>query len=348
MRKIIFGLILTVVLEACHKDVPITTLPTDSGVYIVNEGNFNFGNGEISFYNPTTNQVTNNLFQAANHYLLGDIAESMFIKDSIAFIVVNNSAKIEVVKIPSLQKIKTISIAGSSPRYILPVNDSIAYVTELYAKKIWVINYIKSTVVTTISTQGWTENICKIDNDIYVQQEINTLLPSSFAAIIKINSSNYTTQYNNTFNGRNITGMVKDNLNRIWISVDEDAANNLHAGFYCFDRNLVEQKSFFFSDFNHHPSRLCTDAEGENLLFIDKDIFRFYINDNAVPLTKLISGAGENIYTMDIDPTNDDIYVSDALDYTQSSRIYRFDKNGGLIHSFTAGIISGNFAFNNE
>jgi hypothetical protein len=279
---------------------------------------------------------------------LGDVGQSMFVKDSIAFVVVNNSAKIEVVKLPSFQKLRTITINGSSPRNILLFNDSIAYVTELFAKKIWVLNCQTGSVVTTIATQGWTENIIKIDDNIFVQQKINTTLTSTFATLLKVNASNQNAQYNNTFGGRDVTGMVKDKFDRIWIAVDEDTAQGLYAGFYCFDKDLVEQKSFFYSSYNHHPSRLCIDSHGEKIVYADKDVFTFTVDENAIPVTPVISSRGKNIYAMDIDPASDDIYLSDALDFVQQSRIYRYNKSGTLIHSFTAGIIAGNFAFNHE
>ena len=347
MKRSSLFLILISFISSCHKD-KITDLPTGKGVYIINEGNFNFGNGEVSFYDPNANAVTNNLFQSANGYILGDVAQSMFVKDSIAFIVVNNSAKIELVKLPSFQKIRTITISGSSPRNILPLNDSIAYVTELFAKKIWVLNYITGNVVITITTQGWTENLFKIGNDVFVQQKINSTLTSTFATLLKVNTTNHTTQYNNTFEGRDVIGIVKDKLNRIWVAVDEDTAHSLYAGFYCFDRNLVVQKSFFYSSYSHHPSRLCINSSGEKIVYADKDVFSFTLDENVVPVNPVISSSGKNIYAMDIDPANDDIYISDALDFVQQSRIYRYDKSGTLIHSFTAGIISGNFAFNHE
>ena len=347
MKKIYLFLILIAFISSCDKD-KAPDLPTGKGVYIINEGNFNFGNGEVSFYDPSTNAVTNNLFQSANGYSLGDVAQSMFIKDSIAFIAVNNSTKIEVVKLPSFQKVRTISITGSSPRNILPLNDSIAYVTELFTKKIWVLNYLTGNVVTNIATQGWTENLFKIDDDVFVQQKINALLTPTFATLLKVNTINHTAQYNNMFSGRDVNGMVKDKLDRIWVAVDEDTAHGLYAGFYCFDKNLLEQKSFFYTSYNHHPSRLCINSSGERIVYADKDVFSFAIGENAIPVTSVISASGKNIYAMDIDQANDDIYLSDALDFVQQSRIYRYDKNGILIHSFTAGIISGNFAFNHE
>src|ERR1043165_936412 len=326
MKRIAFLLLLIGLISGCDKEKP-QPLPTSKGVFVINEGLFNFGQGEVSFYDPVSNEVTNNLFHTANNYLLGDVAQSMFIKDSVGFIVVNNSAKIEVVKIPSLQHIRTIPIAGSSPRNFLPVNDSIAYVTELFAKKIWVVNYQTGVTVTTVTTGGWTEDLFKIDNDVFVSQKINSLVAGSFATILKINTATHSEQHNVTFGGRDVTGMVKDKLDRIWVAVD--SAPGLYGGFYCFDENMVEQKSFFFSDYSHNPSRLCINSTGDRLLFVDKDVFGFSISDNAVPTSSTIAGSVMNIYTMAVDPATDDIYISDALDYIQSSKIYRYDKNGG-------------------
>ncbi|MFN8323191.1 MAG: hypothetical protein U0T74_11090 [Chitinophagales bacterium] len=344
MYKFIVPVMLLFFISCCQKEEPVV-LPKGKGVYIMNEGNFNFSNGEISFYNPDTKEVSDNLFQASNGFSLGDVVQSMPVKDSIGFIVVNNSHKIEVVRIPSLQKIRTIDIAGSSPRYFLPVNDSLALVTELYAPKIWVINYLTGLVVRTITTTGWTENMVMIDNSVYVQQKKVFGMGSTSAALLQVNLNTFSVQHAVSFNGRDVNGIVRDKFNRIWVAVDEDSAQSLPAGFYCFDRNLMEQKSFFYSHYNHHPSRLCADSKKEQLYFADQDIFRFSINDNALPVSAFIAASGKNIYSLDIHPATDEVYFSDAIDFVQRSMIYRYDKQGLFIHSFHAGVISGNFSF---
>ena len=57
--------LIAVMFCSCKKDKDAVTHIT-SGVFIVNEGNFNFGNAEISFYDPTAKQASNNLFHAAD------------------------------------------------------------------------------------------------------------------------------------------------------------------------------------------------------------------------------------------------------------------------------------------
>ncbi|HLP50875.1 MAG TPA: DUF5074 domain-containing protein [Chitinophagales bacterium] len=343
MRKYLCYIMLLFIASCDKEKTP--DLPTGAGVYVVNEGLFNFGNAEVSFYNPTSNEETHNLFDAANGYSLGDVGQSMFIKDSIGFIVVNNSAKVEVVKMPSLKRISTISIPGSSPRNFLPVNDSIAYVSELYAKKIWVVNYLNGTVVNSIATQGWIEDMVQIGDAVFAAQKINTLLTGTFAAVYKINVNSHTAAQHTTFEGRDVNGIVKDKLNRIWVAVDEDTASGKYAGFYCLDNNLSMVKSFFYSSYGHHPSRLCVNGEGDRLFFVERNVYSMYVSETEVPVVSLVSGLDKNIYAMGINPVNADIYISDALDFVQQSKIYRYDKFGNPIHSFTAGVISGNFAF---
>lgn len=332
-------------MSSCHKDKP-AELPKSKGVYIVNEGNFNFGNADVSFYNPETKTTTNDLFKTVNSYSLGDVSQSMFIKDSIAFIVVNNSAKIEMVKLPSFQKIRTITITGSSPRYLLPIDDSIAYVTELYANKIYVINYQTGNLKTTIQVPQYTEHLMRVDEFIFVEGRKTYSNPSSKGTIYKIKIADNSLVAQKKFAG-DANGIVKDKNGNLWLALDEDSTSHTTAQLVCLDKNLNTVAQYSMISNVAHPNNLCTDGSGEKLFFMSaKNIYTTSIS-NLQP-TILFTTTSSQPYTLGIDPVNTDIYISDALDYVQSSHIYRYDKTGTQIHSFTAGIISGNFAFNHE
>ena len=116
------------------------------GVFIINEGNYLQGNGSLSFYSLDSSLVYNNIFEDINNRPLGDIPFSMETdSDGQLFIVVNNSEKIEVLGSDDLKSRKTITELVS-PRYILKINDSQAYVSSIYSDHIVKIDLKTETV----------------------------------------------------------------------------------------------------------------------------------------------------------------------------------------------------------
>ena len=61
------------------------TSASGEGLFICNEGNFQYGNATLSYYDPESKKVENEVFYRANAMKLGDVAQSMIIRDSVGW-----------------------------------------------------------------------------------------------------------------------------------------------------------------------------------------------------------------------------------------------------------------------
>ena len=115
------------------------TSASGEGLFICNEGNFQYGNSTLSYYNPETKEIQNEVFYRANAMKLGDVAQSMVIRDGIGWVVVNNSHVIFAIDINTFKEVGRITNL-TSPRYIHFISDEKAYVTQIWDNRIFIVN----------------------------------------------------------------------------------------------------------------------------------------------------------------------------------------------------------------
>ena len=70
----------------------------DKALFVVNQGNFMYGNASLSFYDPESQSFENEIFIRSNGVNLGDVAHSMTIHNGKGYLVVNNSGIIFIIE----------------------------------------------------------------------------------------------------------------------------------------------------------------------------------------------------------------------------------------------------------
>lgn len=328
-------------LYACIKDKPNIqpsgniNLSSNHKLYITNEGNFMYNNASVSLYNPDTKEVITDIFKTQNpNYLLGDVCQSIIKIQNTYYLVVNNSGKIVMVNADNFKVSGTIT-GFTSPRYILPVSFAKAYVSDLYANKITIIDLTTNQIKGSILLNGWTENMLLFYNKAFV------LNPYKYYCYVidviqdKIMDSIYIGKY--------ASGLVLDKNDKLWILCSGDNSVNDLPKLHRIDPvSLQKELSLNFSG-SDNPHHLVIDANRESLFYINQHVFKMNINSIQLPNSPLINNHNNNFYALYLNNYDNNLYISDAMDYVQNSSIYRYNTNGQLIHTFKAGINASGF-----
>jgi YVTN family beta-propeller protein len=330
LRKVVIIAFAFLALLGCNDDDPKPSIsPLQSDILIANQGNFGWGEGTLSLYNPETKAIQNDVFKIINDQSLGNVFQSITKINWLYYFVINNSGKIIITD-------STYSLIGAiseliSPRYVYPVTHTKAYVTDLYAETISVVDLTINEVTKAIPVNGWSEKGVKKDSIFWF-----TAAESNKIYGIDIRTDNVVDSLDV---GNSPESIILDNSNRLWVLCkgDEDMKPILMR----FDsaNEFVEYQM----ELDKTPTSLVFDSLNDVIYYISGGVWSLKTNDTIPNLVR--EGQNNTFYCADVDPKNGDLYVSDAVDFVSNSSIFRFDKQGNLIDQFYAGIISGDFFF---
>ena len=304
-------------------------------VLICNEGNFRWGNASVGLLNLKSNVWVENAFQSINKRALGDVLQSASFWNNAWYLVVNNSSKIEAVSSEDFVVQKTIT-GLLSPRFLLPINNNKAYVSDIYARKIWILNQTSTSAVGSISFPGSSEEMVLYQNEAWISCR-------NKAKVFVVNTA--TDQLTDSISiPGNCTSIASSGNGKIWLGFE--ANGDKKAGILSINpiSKLVE-KVYYSNESNFYPSRFQMSATGDSLFFMHNGAFMIQAGDSDFPTKNLAEGYAGNWYGMGFDPKRSEIYLSDAKDFMQKSRILIINLKSGLKTERTAGIISSRFYF---
>lgn len=342
MKKILFIIVSSQILLSCVKDKPQDNiqpkvqLTNAKKVYVINEGVFPNGNAEVSLFDTGNDAVIEKFYSTQNsNAALGDVAQSMNYFNNRFYIVVNNSHKI-IVCDQEFKKIGQIS-SLNSPRYIMPVTNQKAYVSDLYANAISVIDLNTNTKTVSIPCPGWTEEMAHIYNKVFV-----TNIKRNY--IYVINTIN-DTKSDSIHVGINAGSVVIDKNDKVWVLSGGDNQNAILGKLSKIDPATNQIEASFTFGTNESPGTLRLNKTKDTLYYLKGGIYRMAVTDLNLPSTEFISKGTKNFYGLGVNPNDHNIYAADALDFNSRSNIYIYNANGIEKKNFKAGLNANGFYF---
>ncbi|MCT4604301.1 MAG: hypothetical protein N4A59_15535 [Marinifilum sp.] len=330
------------------------------GVFITCEGNFMYGNASLSYYNKDTEEVENDVFYKENNLPIGDVLQSMAIRDTLAYLVVNNSGKIYVMNTNTYEYVGKIT-GLTSPRYIHFLSERKAYVTDLYAKKIWIVDPLGDHYETSGVANGSILGSIDVSNDDTKFYQHPTEQMVQYGKYVFTNCWSYdnkllvidseTDQLIDEIEvGKQPAGITIDKYNKIWVICDggyEGSPYGMEApSLHRVDAATRKVERTWTFDVDQWPSEICTNGIRDTIYWVNQDIFHMAVTEEepevAIPWKNTI------FYGLGVDPITSEIYVADAIDYVQSGVIYRYSSDFTPVDTFKVGVTPGSFCFKPE
>ncbi|KFF14989.1 DUF5074 domain-containing protein [Flavobacterium hydatis] len=320
----------------------------ESGIFILNEGQFKNSNASISYLSDDL-KIENNVFSLVNtEKNLGEIAQNIGLNGDFAYIVVNVSNKIEVVNRYTFKSIATITTGLNNPRYIAFANGK-GYVTNwgdgasATDDYVGVIDLASNTITSKISVIEGPEKIIENDGKLYIGHKGGWNQGNSLSVI---NSTTNTVTANFVV-GDVPSSLVKDNgtlyvlcNGRPYYALPETTGKLVKVNM----SNNTVSSTIDFPGITH-PGFLA--IENNKLYYtIGSDIYSAATSITTLPTTPIFKATKtSNLYGFAV--KNNKIYVADAVNNQDPGDVYIYSLTGVLSNEFSVGIGPNGFYFNN-
>lgn len=334
--------------NSCKKDDDGPNFPDTytNGVFVLNQGNFNRANASVSFYKPADKSTESSIFEKVNGRAAGDVLQSMTVYDDKAYLVVNNSNRIEIVDEKSFQTLGTIT-GLALPRHMLVLNADKAYVSQwgdgILPGGVAVINLRTNSIEKIIETGEGAEKMLLENGKLYVCNS-GGLSADETVAVVNTN-----------------TDEVEK---RIKVSDGPSQIESAHGSIWVLCAGLFDATTGGFTDgalarinadtltakitIPNFPQNLVqkSGASVTDLYFAVFDgLYKASVVPGVagVPLPVKVNSA--SYYGLGVEPATGRLFAADAKDFQSNGEVYILNENGSAVDSFDVGIAPGYFWF---
>lgn len=331
---------------------PIDVTLPGRGLFISNEGNFTYGNASLCYYDITDSQLVtdpdgdNDIFLSANGIPLGDVAQSVTAYGNTVYVVVNNSGVIFAID-RNTAKI-TGTIRGlTSPRYMHILSSTKAYVTDLYARAITIVDPTSCQITGRIDVSNGKDRQHPTEQMVQYKNLIFTNCWSYDNKLLVIDTDQDKVVDSITV-GIQPNSIGLDCNNKLWVLTDggyEGPYGHEQPTLCRIDAETRRIELQFTFPVEDSPTEICFNGARDTLYFLNKDVWRMEVTSEQLPETPFLKYTGTLYYGLAIDPKTSEVYVADAIDYVQYGVVYRLSPQAVPLDTLRVGIIPGSFCF---
>ena len=332
------------------------------GFYLLNEGNMGSNKATLDFFDFIENNYHRNIFAHANPTVpkeLGDVGNDLAIYGSKLYAVINVSNKIEVMDKRTVRRLGQINIPNC--RYI-KFHDGYAYVTSYagpvrldphYEQRGYVAKVDTATfeVVATCLVGFQPDDLEIVGEKIYVANSGGYNINAYESTVSVIDIATFT-EINRIEVAENLHRMLMDNHGVLWVSSRGnyyETPSMLH---------WIDLSNDVLGGTIEAPISGMT-IVGDSLYFYGADFnyitFEWKINFGIIDVVKkeiitrnFLADGAEKKFVMPrgimVNPTNKDIYLTDAANFVHPGMLFCFDRHGKEKWSVQTGDIPAHFA----
>lgn len=330
----LFSLLVLVALS-CNKseDGQPVSIPEGERVLLVgNEGGFNAGNASLTLFNFSNNQLSQEVYSNANQgEPIGDVLQSINFENDELYLIVNNSEKIEVVGAQNFEKRRTISIVGGSPRYMSFVSEQKAFVSDLYAGGLHVINPENGAYIDFLDLPNSVEHMLNVGDEVWAAESIDQdFVPGDELIIIQGNTNQLV---GNISLSAGVNTIFQDKNDMVWaLCLGDGFANPVVASkLYKIDPQTKEVVlSLELPELvGYSPVAMAISPNKDFVYYIQSgSVFRMNVDNTSLPSDPFIENNFTFLYTIHCDQESGQIALTDAKDFAQNGDLHLFDKDG--------------------
>jgi hypothetical protein len=285
-------------------------------------------------------------FEAANGRFLGDVVQSVsVVKDTIGYIVVNGSAKIEIVGLKTFKAFMS-PVPVPYPRYFIQAGENKGYLSSGNLQGfLYIFDLHTHTIVDSIAVGYGPDMMIKQENRVYVANSGGWGLDSTIS-VVDIASDEVVTTLKT---GEIPSDLALDENSYLWVYCKGYATYNNEPPYEMINETdallqkidpedgsvLWQGKVGKAGDYTSTLPKMTISADKSRLFYLRPDgVYAIDVNAPAIQSGPFISGS---FYGIDVNPSDGNLYLM-VSGFTGNGMMMIHDEQGNKIAEGTVGI----------